>query len=136
MLDKLGTVEMFADLSMETKDWASPMRIPRAARRFQKRARRFSEEALAELVAPHRPRTPGSWIPRSRKLTLYVGDRKGIENADVAANLRAEQAGTSFSRWRMRWATANLAVLLRRLDEELWTCSSTKTSRKSDCFTA
>ena len=116
-LDKLGTVEVFAELSMDTKDWASLCEM-RARQAIQKHGKAISEDALAELVARIGPnaRQLDSEI---EKLTLYVGDRSHIENADVAAICARNKPARAFA-LADALGDRNLAVLLRRLDEELW----------------
>ena len=81
-LDKLGTVETFASLSVDEKGWAEQCEF-RARQVIRERGKDISETALAELVARVGPnaRQLDSEI---EKLTLYVGDRKQIETPDVA----------------------------------------------------
>lgn len=116
-LDRLGTVEVFAELSVDTKDWTSQCEF-RARQAIEKRDKAISEDALAELVArvgPH-ARQLDSEI---EKLTLYVGDRKQIENADVAAICARNKSARAFA-LADALGDRELAALLRRLDEELW----------------
>ena len=53
------------------------------------------------------------------KLTLYVGDRKQIENVDVTAVCARNKSARAFA-LADALGDRNLAALLRRLDEELW----------------
>lgn len=116
-LDKIGNVEAFEELSVDDKDWAAQCEF-RARHAVTERGKAISETALAELVArvgPH-PRQLDSEI---EKLTLYVGDRKQIEPADVAAICTRNKLARSFA-LADALGDRNLAILLRRLDEELW----------------
>lgn len=117
MLDKLGTVEVFEELSVDKKDWASQCEF-RARKAVQERGKTISEDALAELVARIGPnaRQLDSEI---EKLTLYVGDRKQIENVDVTAVCARNKSARAFA-LADALGDRNLAALLRRLDEELW----------------
>ena len=112
-LDKLGTVEAFAELSVDQKDWASQCEF-RARQAIQERGKIISEDALAELVARVGPnaRQLDSEI---EKLTLYVGDRKQIENADVAAICARNKLARAFA-LADALGDRELATLLRRLD--------------------
>lgn len=116
-LDKLGRVEVFAELTLETKDWASQCEF-RARQAIQERGKTIAEDALAELVARVGPnaRQLGSEI---EKLTLYVGDRKQIANADVAAICARNKHARAFA-LADALGDRDLGALLRRLDEELW----------------
>ena len=116
-LDKLGTVETFASLSVDEKGWAEQCEF-RARQAIRERGKEISETALAELVARVGPnaRQLDSEI---EKLTLYVGDRKQIETPDVAAVCTRNKLARAFA-LADALGERNLAALLRRLDEELW----------------
>jgi len=116
-LDKLGTVEAFTELSVDDEDWASQCEF-RVRHGVQERGKTISEEALAELVARVGPnaRQLDSEI---EKLTLFVGDREGIEKADVAAVSTRNKLARAFA-LADALGERDLAALLRRLDEELW----------------
>ncbi len=116
-LDKLGTVEVFAAWSVDDKDWAE--RAEAAARTaVRERKKEISEEALAETVNRVGP-NPRQLETEVEKVCLFVGDRKKIEFADVAAicsrnkNARAFALGDALG-------DRDLPRLLKRLDEELW----------------
>ena len=116
-LDKIGSVETFAGLSVDDKDWAAQAEAW-ALRGLKARAKEISEDALAELAARIGPnaRQMDSEID---KLALYVGDRKQITLADVAAVCVRNKLARSFA---LGDALGNrdLIGLLQRLDEELW----------------
>jgi DNA polymerase-3 subunit delta len=116
-LDKLGTVEAFAELSVDHKDWASQCEF-RARQAIQERGKAISEDALAELVARVGPNAR-QLDSESEKLTLYVGDRRQIETADVAAICARNKPARAFA-LADALGDRDLAALLRRLDEELW----------------
>jgi DNA polymerase-3 subunit delta len=84
----------------------------------QARGKQISEDALAELivrVGPH-ARQLDSEI---EKLSLYVGERAQIEEADVAAICTRNKTARAFALGDAL-GDRDLARLLRRLDEELW----------------
>ena len=116
-LDKLGSVEAFAELSVDDKDWVSQCEF-RARHAMAERGKAISEAALAELVArvgPH-ARQLDSEI---EKVTLYVGERQQIEVADVAAICTRNKLARSFA-LADALGDRKLTALLRCLDEELW----------------
>jgi DNA polymerase III subunit delta len=115
-LDKIGTVESFADWS-EDKDWVerAEITVQTSVRGHQKE---ISGEALSELVSrvgPH-PRQLDSEI---EKLCLFVGERKKIEVADVSAICTKNKTARAFALGDAL-GDRDLPRLLRRLDEELW----------------
>ncbi|MSU59192.1 MAG: DNA polymerase III subunit delta [Pedosphaera sp.] len=117
LLDKLGSVEVFAGLSVEDKDWVSQCEF-RARHAVSERGKEISERALAELVATVGPnaRQLDSEI---EKLSLYVGARKEIEVADVAAICTRNKLAKAFA-LADALGDRDLPTLLRRLDAELW----------------
>jgi DNA polymerase-3 subunit delta len=116
-LEKLGKVEVFAELSVEDKDWASQCEF-RARHAVQERGKSITEDALTELVARVGPnaRLLDSEV---EKLTLYVGNRPEITPADVAAICTRNKHAKAFA-LADALGDRNLRALLRRLDEELW----------------
>lgn len=116
-LEKLGKVEVFAELSVEDKDWASQCEF-RARHAIQAKGKSITEEALAELVARVGPnaRLLDSEV---EKLTLYVGSRPEITPPDVAAICTRNKQAKAFA-LADALGDRNLRALLRRLDEELW----------------
>jgi DNA polymerase-3 subunit delta len=122
-LDKIGSVENFAAWSADDKDWAE--RAEAAARAtICDRQKEISGEALAELVnrvGPNARQLDGE----TEKLCLYVGDRKKIEFADVAAICTRNKTARAFALGDAL-GDRDLPRLLKRLDEELWEMKSDK----------
>lgn len=116
-LDKLGSVETFEELSMDSKDWVSQCEL-RARRAVQERGKTIPENALAELVARVGPNAR-QLDSEVEKVSLYVGERPEIEAADVAAICTRNKLARSFA-LADALGDRNLTTLLRRLDEELW----------------
>jgi DNA polymerase-3 subunit delta len=115
-LDKIGTVENFTGWS-DDKDWVERAEIT-ARTAVRERKKEISEEALAELVSrvgPH-PRQLDGEI---EKLCLYMGERKKIEVADVAAVCTKNKTARAFALGDAL-GDRDLPRLLKRLDEELW----------------
>jgi DNA polymerase-3 subunit delta len=116
-LDKLGTVETLDGLSMDDKNWSNQAEIF-ARKAVHAREKEISDEALAELISRIGPNA-AQLNSEVEKVTLYAGERKEIEFADVAAvcsrnkNARAFALGDALG-------DRDLPTLLRRLDEELW----------------
>lgn len=116
-LDKIGTVEFFEGLSMETRDWAvqAESRVQNA---FEARGKTITDGALMELVNRIGPNAR-QLDSEAEKLCLYIGERPSADVADVNAvasrnkNARAFALGDALG-------DRNLSLLLRRLDEELW----------------
>jgi DNA polymerase III subunit delta len=116
-LDKIGTVENFTGWSADDRDWAE--RAEAAARAaVRDRQKDISGEAVAELVncvGPH----PRQLANEVEKLSLYVGNRKTIEMADVSAVCTRNKTARAFALGDAL-GDRDLPRLLRRLDEELW----------------
>ena len=116
-LDRIGSVESFAALSADDKDWVERAEVAvRTA--VRERKKEISEVALSELVSrtgPH-PRQIESEI---EKLCLFAGDRKKIEFADVAAISSRNKTARAFALGDAL-GDRDLPRLLKRLDEELW----------------
>jgi DNA polymerase-3 subunit delta len=116
-LDKIGTVENFTALSADDKDWVERAEVA-ARTAVRSRQKEISEEALSELVSrvgPH-PRQLESEI---EKLSLFTGDRKKIEFADVSAICSRNKTARAFALGDAL-GDRDLPRLLKRLDEELW----------------
>jgi len=116
-VDKIGSVESFAGLSVDDRDWAAQAENW-ASKALGERKKEISQEALAELVNRVGP-SARELDNEAEKLALYVGGRKQIELEDVEAicirnkNARAFALGDALGE-------RNLPTLLQRLDEELW----------------
>ena len=116
-LDKIGSVEIFAALSADDKDWVERAEVA-ARTAVRERKKEISEEALSELVSrvgPH-PRQLDSEI---EKLSLFTGDRNKIEFADVATISSLNKTARAFALGDAL-GDRDLPRLLKRLDEELW----------------
>ena len=116
-LEKIGAVETFAGLSADDRDWAQQAE-GLAEREFRARKKDISDEALAELVARVGPNAR-LLINEIEKLSLSVGERAKIEVADVRAVSIQNKTARAFALGDAL-GDRNLALLLRRLDEELW----------------
>ena len=92
MLDKIGSVENFAGLSADDKDWVERAEVA-ARTAVRERKKDISEEALSDLVSRTGPH-PRQLENEIEKLCLFAGDRKKIELADVAAICSKKQDGT------------------------------------------
>jgi DNA polymerase-3 subunit delta len=116
-LDKIGSVESFAALSADDKDWAEHAEVA-ARTAVRERNKEISEEALAELVSRVGPNAR-QLENEIEKLSIFAGDRKRIEFADVAAICSRNKTARAFALGDAL-GDRNLPVLLKRLDEELW----------------
>lgn len=116
-LEKIGTVEGYAGLSIDDRDWAGQAETV-ALRQLRALKKSLSDEALSELVASVGPnlRQLNSEV---EKLALYVGDRANIEVNDVAAVVTRNKQARAFALGDAL-GDRDLPRLLRCLDEELW----------------
>ena len=116
-LDKIGMVESFEALSADDRDWVE--RAEMAARAaIRDRKKEISDEALSELIArvgPHARQLENE----IEKLSVFTGDRKKIEFADVTAICSQNKTAKAFALGDAL-GDRDLPRLLRRLDEELW----------------
>ncbi|HTD88303.1 MAG TPA: DNA polymerase III subunit delta, partial [Candidatus Binatia bacterium] len=116
-VDKLGKVESFAGLSLDDRDWADKAESS-ARKAIRSRGKDISDEALAELISRVGPNAR-QLDNEIEKLSLYVGDRKEIEFADVAAICSRNKMARAFALGDAL-GDRDLPRLLSRLDEELW----------------
>ena len=116
-LDKIGTVESFAELSADDRDWVERAEVA-AQTAIRDRKKEISGEALSELVSRVGPnaRLLESEI---EKVCVFTGDRKNIEFADVAAICARNKTARAFALGDAL-GDRDLPQLLQRLDEELW----------------
>ncbi len=116
-LEKAGTVESYAGLSADDRDWAAQAETF-VARQLRGLAKEISDEALAEFVARVGPnlRQLDSEV---EKLALYLGDRAAVESADVTTITTANKQARAFA-LADALGDRDLPKLLRTLDEELW----------------
>jgi DNA polymerase-3 subunit delta len=116
-LQKIGTVESFEALSADDRDWVERMEM--AARTVVRdRKKEISEEALSELIARVGPNTR-QLENEIEKLSMFMGDRKKIEFADVTAICSQNKTAKAFALGDAL-GDRDLPRLLKRLDEELW----------------
>lgn len=116
-LEKIGSVEAHAGLSVDDRDWAVQAEAL-VLRQLRDLGKTISDEALSEFVAGVGPNAR-QLNSETEKLALFAGDRPGIETGDVrAVSVRNKQA-RAFALGDAL-GDRDLPRLLRRLDEELW----------------
>ncbi|HEY5232434.1 MAG TPA: DNA polymerase III subunit delta [Verrucomicrobiae bacterium] len=115
--DKIGSVESFAGLSADDKDWVERAEVA-ARTAIRERKNEISEEALAELVGRIGPNAR-QLENEIEKLSIFAGERKAIEFADVAAVCPRNKTARAFALGDAL-GDRDLPRLLKRLDEELW----------------
>ena len=116
-LEKIGTVESFAALSLDDKDWAGKAE-DHALRQLQALQKNIGDEALAELVNNVGPNLR-QLTTEVEKLALYVGNRPQIQVEDVAAIVTRNKQARAFALGDAL-GDRDLPRLLRCLDEEMW----------------
>ena len=116
-LEKLGSVEHFAALSLDDRNWADQAE-DLAYKKLKALKKEISSEALAQLVASVGPHA-AQLHSEVEKLAAYVGARADIELADVAAIVTRNKQARAFA-LADALGDRNLPVLLKTLDEELW----------------
>ncbi|HNR71713.1 MAG TPA: DNA polymerase III subunit delta [Verrucomicrobiota bacterium] len=116
-LDKLGAVESFAGWSADDPDWAEQAEAW-ARQALRARQKEISDEALAELVSRVGPHS-GLLDSEIEKVSLYVGERREIGRADVAAICTRNKTARAFALGDAL-GDRDLPRLLARLDEALW----------------
>ncbi|HEY1717342.1 MAG TPA: DNA polymerase III subunit delta [Verrucomicrobiae bacterium] len=116
-LDKIGSVESFAALSADDKDWVERAEVA-ARTAIRERKKEISEEALSELVNRVGPNAR-QLETEIEKLSLFAGDRRKIEFADVAIICSQNKTAKAFALGDAL-GDRDLPRLLKRLDEELW----------------
>jgi DNA polymerase-3 subunit delta len=126
-LDKIGTVESFAGLSVDDKDWIERAEVA-ARTAIREHKKEISEEALSELVSRVGPNAR-QLKNEIEKLSVFTGDRTKIEFADVATICSRNKTARAFALGDAL-GDRDLPRLLKRLDEELWGTKSD--SQKSE----
>jgi len=116
-LEKIGSVETFADLSADDRDWADQAQ-GHAMRTLRGLKNEISDEALALLVASVGPnlRMLNSEI---EKLSLYVAPRTRIEVGDVDKIVTRNKQARAFALGDAL-GDRHLGRVLSCLDQELW----------------
>jgi DNA polymerase III subunit delta len=116
-LDKIGTVESFDGWSINDRDWVMQAESV-ALKKIEAGGKTIGDDALANLISRIGP-NPRQLDSEIEKLSLYVGDRQQITEADVAAVCARNKTARAFALGDAL-GERNLPALLRRLDEELW----------------
>jgi len=116
-LEKIGTVEGHAGLSIDDRDWAGQAEAI-ALRQLRALGKTISDEGLSELVASVGPNVR-QLNNEIEKLTLFVGDRLEIGVEDVQAVVTRNKQARAFALGDAL-GDRDLPRLLRCLDEELW----------------
>ena len=116
-LEKLGKVEAHAAWSVDDKNWIGEAEVL-ALKALKSRGKEISDEALAELIESVGPNSR-ELSNEVEKTSLYVGDRKQITPADVAAVVTRNKQARAFALGDAL-GDRDLPRLLRTLDEELW----------------
>ncbi len=116
-LDKISSVENFTALSADDKDWVERAEVA-ARTAIRERQKEISEEALGELVGRVGPNAR-QLESEIEKLSIFTGDNKKIEFADVAAICSRNKTARAFALGDAL-GDRDLPRLLKRLDEELW----------------
>ena len=115
-LSKAGTTEEFASWS-DDDQWAERAEDA-ALTALKERGKDISPNALAFLVSSIGPQ-PRQLASEVEKLSLYVGARPRVEEADVAAITTRNKQARAFA-LAEAVAERNLPKALRCLDEEMW----------------
>ncbi len=126
-LEKIGTVEGYAGLSIDDRDWVGQAEAI-ALRQLKALGKTISEEALSELVARVGPNAR-QLNNEVEKLALFVGDRVEVQVGDVTAVITRNKQARAFALGDAL-GDRDLPRLLRCLDEELWELKSD--SQKSE----
>lgn len=127
--EKLGSVEFFASLSQDDKDWAGKAEAE-AIRILREAGKETDDEALAELVNRVGPNLR-MLASECEKLALYTGARSVVTLGDVQLCVSRQKLARAFA-LAEALGDRDLAKLLRTLDEELWEIRVGTDKRKSE----
>src|SRR5690349_5332545 len=116
-LEKIGSVENHAGLSVEDRDWAAQAEAV-ARRQLKALGMGISDEALSELVVNVGPNVR-QLNNEVENLATFAGARTDIEAGDVAAVVTRNKQARAFALGDAL-GDRDLPRLLRCLDEELW----------------
>ena len=116
-IDNTGTVEVFAALSLDDKEWADKAES-HVIRELKARQKDITDEAVSELVQNIGPNLT-QLTSEAEKISLYVADRKSIEIADVNTVVSRNKIARAFALGDAL-GDRHLPRLLRTLDEEMW----------------
>lgn len=128
-IEKAGSVEMFAALSADDRDWSARAE-GEALRLVREGGKSIGPEAIAELVTRVGPnlRALASEI---EKLVLYVGGRPEISLEDVQVLTTRQKLAQAFALGEAL-GERNLGKLMRVLDQELWEIRAGIDRKKSE----
>jgi len=116
-LEKLGGVEHFAELSLETPDWIERM-SDAAQRALNESGKRIDPTTLSDLVTMVGPNLR-QLNQELEKLVLFAGDRAQIRGDDLKAVVSRNRQARAFALGDALGAR-DLPGLLKALGEELW----------------
>jgi DNA polymerase-3 subunit delta len=122
-LDKFASVEQFAGLSADDREWQDKAESL-AAGELRASGKRVAGEALELFVAHVGPHTR-LLSSEAQKLVDYVGDRSDITVDDVEAIVTKGRHARAFA-LADAIGDRQLAKALRHLDEELWAIQTDK----------
>ena len=116
-VEKLGSVEAFAALSLDDRDWAGKAESI-VLREVRARKKQIADDALGEVVQNIGPNSQ-QLVTEVEKLCLFAGDAPEISLKHVQAIVTRNKQARAFA-VADALGERNLPALLRRLDEELW----------------
>ncbi|KAB2660653.1 MAG: DNA polymerase III subunit delta, partial [Verrucomicrobia bacterium] len=128
-LEKIGTVEQFAALSADDRDWVGKAESE-ALRMLRALGRTIDDDALGELVARTGPNLR-QIAQEAEKLAMYAGARTQLALADVQTVSARQKTAQAFA-LAEAVGDRNLTKLLKTLDEELWEIRNGVDKRKSE----
>jgi DNA polymerase III subunit delta len=126
-IEKLGTTEGYAALSLDDKDWAAQAEAW-ALQALRARKKEISDEALSALVNSIGP-NHRQLESEVEKLSVYVGGRAQVALDDVGAIVTRNKQARAFALGDAL-GDRDLPRLLRTLDEEFWEMK--RDSKKSE----
>ena len=117
VFEKIGGVEHFAELSLESADWVERM-SETAERALAESGKAMDRATLSDFVGMVGP-NPRQLHQEIEKLILYVGDRPAINGSDLKAVVSRNRQARAFALGDAL-GERNLPALLKALGEELW----------------
>lgn len=116
-LDKIGSVETFAGLSLDDKDWAGQAELM-ASRHLKSLGLTIRDDALAELIARVGPDTR-ALSSEIEKLSLYVTGRTTVTVEDIETIITLNKQARAFALGDAV-GDRDLPRLLSCLEDEMW----------------
>lgn len=117
VFEKIGGVEHFAELSIESSDWVERM-TDTAEGALTEAGKGMDAATLSDFVAMVGP-NPRQLHQEIEKLVLFVGDRAQIETRDIKAVVSRNRQARAFALGDAL-GERDLPALLKALGEELW----------------